>query len=74
MKLVCKNVKKRYGSVIALSNADFTVSSGEIRALVGGNGSGKSTISKILTGIAAHDEGLITIDDQPYSVNSPREG
>ena len=74
MEVKIQNVTKRYGSVIALSNADFELHSGEIRALVGGNGSGKSTVSKILTGIASRDTGDILIDGKSYDAGSPREG
>ena len=74
MKLECKNISKRYGSVVALNNADLTIESGEIRGLVGGNGSGKSTLSKILSGAAVLDEAEILIDNFPYKANSPREG
>ncbi len=74
MELKVKNVTKKYGSNIALGNADFTLKSGEIRALVGGNGSGKSTISKILTGIVSRDTGEILMDGQMYDAKSPKEG
>jgi len=73
LELICKEIKKRFGSVIALSNATLTVKSGEVRALVGGNGSGKSTLSKILGGSALQDSGEVLLDGQPYAVKSPIE-
>lgn len=74
MELKIENVTKKFGSNVALSNADFTLRSGEIRALVGGNGSGKSTISKILTGIVGKDTGDILIDGKSFNGKNPREG
>lgn len=73
MELTCKGIKKRFGSVVALSDATLTAKSGEIRALVGGNGSGKSTLAKILGGSVAPDSGSVTLDGQPYYVESPIE-
>lgn len=74
MELKIENVTKKFGSNVALSNADFTLQSGEIRALVGGNGSGKSTISKILTGIVGKDTGDVLIDGKSFNGKNPREG
>ena len=71
MDLIIKDVKKRFGNVIALSDATVSVQSGEVRALVGGNGSGKSTLAKILGGVVAKDDGEITIDGKDYEVASP---
>lgn len=51
MRLQCKNVKKAYGSVVALKNAELSVRQGEIRALLGGNGSGKVRLPKYLPGL-----------------------
>ncbi|MFP3154849.1 sugar ABC transporter ATP-binding protein [Lachnospiraceae bacterium ZAX-1] len=73
MELVCKEIKKRFGSVIALSNATLTARSGEILALVGGNGSGKSTLAKILGGSVGQDSGEVLLDGKPYAVKSPIE-
>ena len=72
MSLVCKGVCKAYGSVIALQDADLSVEPGEVRALLGGNGSGKSTIAKILAGTVKPDKGTFTLHGEPYRVNSPK--
>lgn len=71
MRLQCKNINKSYGSVIALQKAELSVEKGEIRALLGGNGSGKSTIAKILSGVVKEDSGEIYFDDKKYMVRSP---
>lgn len=67
----CKNVAKSFGAVKALRDASITVQPGEIRALFGGNGSGKSTTAKILAGTVAPDSGAISIDGQEIHITSP---
>jgi simple sugar transport system ATP-binding protein len=52
---------KSYGHVLALRGADFSVSRGEVVALVGDNGAGKSTLVKCLSGVVTPDSGTITI-------------
>ena len=69
--LEIKNVKKSYGSVIALGGVDLSIEKGEIRALLGGNGSGKSTIAKVVGGIVKMDFGELFIEGQPITVSSP---
>ena len=49
--LEAKNIVKRFGGVTALSNGNITCREGKITGLLGTNGSGKSTISKIITGV-----------------------
>jgi len=55
--LEMKNISKRFGSVVALNKVDLTVYPGEIRGLIGENGSGKSTISSIAAGMQKANEG-----------------
>jgi len=45
-------IEKRYGSVTALQGVDFSLRKGEVMALLGQNGAGKSTFVKILSGVA----------------------
>lgn len=56
-------ISKRFGGVYALRDVNFTAEAGEIHALLGENGAGKSTILKILRGVMAPDSGTITIGD-----------
>ena len=55
--LEMKSISKRFGSVVALNKVDLTVYPGEIRGLIGENGSGKSTISSIAAGMQKANEG-----------------
>jgi len=54
-----QGIDKRFPGVHALKKCDFTLDKGEVHALVGENGAGKSTIMKILTGVFKKDEGQI---------------
>lgn len=71
MALVLQHLSKRYGSVVALRDANLSVEPGEIHALFGGNGSGKSTIAKILGGSVSNDSGMIQVDGEPIVIGSP---
>jgi ABC-type sugar transport system ATPase subunit len=68
-----KNITKRYGGVTALNNVNFSVVSGEIHAVVGENGAGKSTMMKLLSGIVQPDEGKISILGKETTIQSPRD-
>ena len=62
MKLTIDNINKNFSKKIVLNNVSFTISSGEIVALIGRNGSGKTTLLKILSGIYSQDSGEIEIE------------
>lgn len=66
-----QGVSKSFGGVRALRNVDLRVRSGEIHALLGENGAGKSTILKILNGVYSPDEGTIEVGGKPLTDNSP---
>lgn len=57
---------KTFGPVVALDHVDLTVRPGEIRGLIGENGSGKSTISSILAGMQKADHGTMTFCGAPW--------
>ncbi len=59
--LELRGVKKFFGSVSALEDMSFTAYAGEVHAIVGDNGDGKSTAIKIITGIYSADEGEIAV-------------
>ncbi|MGI9420182.1 MAG: ATP-binding cassette domain-containing protein, partial [Geminicoccaceae bacterium] len=67
-----RTISKRFGGVHALKDVDFAVASGEIHALLGENGAGKSTILKILQGVLAPDSGTITVQGQEVAGLTPR--
>lgn len=68
-----RGVSKKYGSVVALDNADFHVRAGEVVGLVGDNGAGKSTLVKVLSGAHKPDTGQIFLDGQERKWDSPRD-
>lgn len=65
-------IAKRFGGVHALKQVDFTARLGEIHALLGENGAGKSTILKVLRGVLAPDEGEIVVHGRSFASLSPR--
>ncbi len=66
-----RGLVKRYGRVTALDNADFDLMPGEILAVIGDNGAGKSSLIKAISGAAAPDEGSIELNGQPVQFTSP---
>ncbi|MFB0994041.1 MAG: ATP-binding cassette domain-containing protein, partial [Paracoccaceae bacterium] len=64
-------ISKRFGGVEALINVDFQVDTGEIHALLGGNGAGKTTILKVLSGVHVPDDGRIMICGKQMTEFSP---
>ena len=69
--LEIRELAKNYGSVIALRSANFSVSPGEIHALMGANGAGKSTLVKILTGVIPSNSGSIKVNGSLVQFTSP---
>jgi ribose transport system ATP-binding protein len=64
-------LSKRYGGIVALSDAEFTARAGEVHALLGENGAGKSTFIQILSGAVRHDDGAILIDGENFRPANP---
>lgn len=62
-----------FPGVQALKQVSFEVKSGEIHALVGANGAGKSTLMKVLSGAETADEGVIRLNGEELSIQSPRD-
>ena len=69
--LSLKDIRKVYPGVIALDQVSIDFYPGEIHALIGENGAGKSTFIKTITGAHAPDGGSITIDGQTYTAMTP---
>ena len=57
-----RNIVKRYGHVTAIDHADFDLFPGEVLAVIGDNGAGKSSIVKAICGAVQPDEGEIKIE------------
>lgn len=68
-----KGIVKKFGAVIASDHVNFSVHKGEIHALLGENGAGKSTIMSMLAGIYKADSGTIAIDGNFCRIRSPKE-
>lgn len=71
--LSMKGIEKWFPGVHALSNCQFELRKGEVHALVGENGAGKSTMMKILTGIHQADDGVIQLEGRKVQFKSPRD-
>jgi fructose transport system ATP-binding protein len=69
--LQARGLVKRYGHVVALDHADFELYRGEILAIIGDNGAGKSSLIKALTGAITPDDGDILLDGAPVKFRSP---
>lgn len=76
--LEVNNIKKSFAGVQALRGVSMEINRGEIRALVGENGCGKSTLIKVIVGVHTPDEGEIIINGRRYQqihpINAIREG
>ena len=70
--LEINNIGKRFGATRAVHDVSFGLNKGEVLALIGENGAGKSTIVKILTGIYQPDEGSISINGETSRFSSPQ--
>ncbi|XBV87121.1 ATP-binding cassette domain-containing protein [Deinococcus sonorensis KR-87] len=66
-----RKLVKRYGQVTALDGTDFELREGEILAVIGDNGAGKSSLIKALSGATIPDSGEILLDGQPVHFRSP---
>jgi len=71
--LSMRSMNKAFAGIPALSNASLEVASGEVHALIGQNGAGKSTMIKILTGYIGRDAGEIVFDGLPFEARSPQD-
>ncbi|MEM5403499.1 sugar ABC transporter ATP-binding protein [Paraburkholderia unamae] len=70
--LIAHSITKRFGATLALSRLNFSIRAGEVVALMGANGAGKSTFVKILSGVNAQDEGTLTLGEDAYAPGSPQ--
>jgi ribose transport system ATP-binding protein len=73
LMLDATDVSKAFGAVVALRSASLAVRPGEVHALLGANGAGKSTFVKILTGAERPDSGRIVVRGRARTAHSPGE-
>lgn len=69
--IVAKNIHKRFGGLTALAGVDLEIRTGEVLALLGDNGAGKSTFIKLLAGAHKPSDGEIQVNGVPVSFSSP---
>jgi branched-chain amino acid transport system ATP-binding protein len=71
--LTSKQVTKRFGGLVAVSQFDFEVPEGSIVSIIGPNGAGKTTFFNCVTGFYQHEEGDIVFDGRLLNGRSPDE-
>lgn len=71
--LKARGLVKRYGKVTAINHSDFDLMPGEILAVIGDNGAGKSSIVKALCGAVIPDEGEVWLEGKKVRFSSPIE-
>lgn len=71
--LEARGLVRRFGRVTALDGADFELMAGEVMAVIGDNGAGKSSLIKCLSGADTPDSGEIFFDGKPVSFRSPMD-
>ena len=71
--LQAKNLTKRYGRVVAIDGSDLELYPGEILAVIGDNGAGKSSLIKALSGALIPDEGTMKLEGREIRFTSPMD-
>ena len=71
--LELRNISKRFGDKHANKNVDLTLYNGEILAILGENGSGKTSMVNMIAGIYYPDEGEIFVNGEPAVITSPKD-
>jgi ribose transport system ATP-binding protein len=71
--LSMRGINKRFAGMPALTDASLAIRPGEVHALIGQNGAGKSTMIKVLTGYHRRDSGEVLFQGRPFEVGSPHQ-
>jgi ABC-type uncharacterized transport system ATPase subunit len=72
-RISLRNISKRFGRQLVLSDASLEICSGEIHAILGDNGAGKTTFAKILVGLLRPDSGEVLVDGRPTHFRCPAD-
>ncbi|MGH3682432.1 MAG: ABC transporter ATP-binding protein [Natronosporangium sp.] len=70
--LVCRDLRKAYGDLVAVGGVSFTIAQGETYGLLGPNGAGKTTTISMIVGILARDAGEVRVDGEPLTPTRTR--
>ncbi|TAH68484.1 MAG: sugar ABC transporter ATP-binding protein [Anaerolineaceae bacterium] len=68
-----RGICKSFPGVVALDNVDLQIEKGEIHALIGANGAGKSTIIKIISGVQSADSGTMLLEGKEVYFRNPNQ-
>lgn len=71
--LAFESIGKRFGDVVALTDASLRVQPGSVHALLGENGAGKTTLMRIAFGMVSPDSGVVRIDGKSVRLTSPAD-
>ena len=71
MLIEARGISKQFGGVEVLSDVDLDLHAGEIHALLGENGAGKSTFAKILAGVHRPTSGTLRLNGESVRISSP---
>ena len=67
------SISKSFYGTMAIDAVDFDLRWGEVHALLGENGAGKTSLCSVLAGLYRPDDGEVSVDGQPVSFASPRD-
>ena len=71
--LALKGIRKSFDGVVVLDDAEFSGKAGEVHALLGENGAGKSSLMNVAAGLYAPEAGNIAINGEPVALSGPAE-
>jgi simple sugar transport system ATP-binding protein len=71
--LELRRISKRFGQVVAVRNVSFSLGHGEVVALLGDNGAGKSTVVKMISGVFSPTSGEIRLDGAPVRFRNSKQ-